>query len=82
MNCPLENAVKSQIWIAISIYVLVAVIKKRLNIDADLYTMLQILSLTSFERTPLNQLPPQIRYGSGLPVCYWDTKASSRSTAP
>jgi hypothetical protein len=51
-----ENAVKSQIWIAISVYVLVAIIKKRLNIDADLYTMLQILSLTLFERTTLNQI--------------------------
>ncbi|MCB2262095.1 MAG: IS4 family transposase [Candidatus Thiosymbion ectosymbiont of Robbea hypermnestra] len=51
-----KNAVKSQIWIAISVYVLVAIIKKRLNIDADLYTMLQILSLTLFERSPLNQI--------------------------
>jgi len=50
-----ENAVKSQIWIAISVYVLVAIIKKRLQIEADLYTMLQILSLTLFERGPLNQ---------------------------
>ncbi len=51
-----ENAVKSQIWIAVSVYVLVAIIKKRLNIDASLYEMLQILSLTMFERTPLDQL--------------------------
>lgn len=51
-----QNAVKSQIWIAISVYVLVAIIKKRLQIAPDLYTMLQILSLTLFERTPLNQL--------------------------
>ena len=50
------NAVKSQIWIAISVYVLVAIIKKRLNIKADLYTILQILSLTLFEKTPLDQL--------------------------
>ncbi|MEJ1355298.1 MAG: IS4 family transposase [Candidatus Sedimenticola sp. (ex Thyasira tokunagai)] len=48
-----ENAVKSQIWIAISVYVLVAIIKKRLNIDADLYTILQILSLTLFEKNSL-----------------------------
>ncbi|MEJ1334676.1 MAG: IS4 family transposase, partial [Candidatus Sedimenticola sp. (ex Thyasira tokunagai)] len=48
-----ENAVKSQIWIAISVYVLVAIIKKRLNIDADLYTILQILSLTLFEKSSL-----------------------------
>jgi hypothetical protein len=51
-----ENAVKSQIWIAVSVYVLVAIIKKRLNLGASLYEMLQILSLTMFERTPLDQL--------------------------
>lgn len=51
-----ENAVKSQIWIAISVYVLVAIIKKRLNLSASLYEILQILSLTMFERIPLNQL--------------------------
>jgi len=51
-----ENAVKSQIWIAISVYVLVAIIKKRLNLKTDLYTILQILSLTLFEKTPLDQL--------------------------
>lgn len=51
-----ENAVKSQIWIAVSVYVLVAILKKRLNITASLYEMLQILSLTMFERMALNQL--------------------------
>ncbi|MBI3726835.1 MAG: IS4 family transposase [Burkholderiales bacterium] len=51
-----ENAVKSQIWIAVSAYVLVAIIKKRLDLDASLYEILQILSLTLFERTPLDQL--------------------------
>jgi hypothetical protein len=51
-----ENAVKSQIWIAISVYVLVAIVRKRLNLSASLYEMLQILSLTMFERTPLDQL--------------------------
>jgi len=51
-----ENAVKSQIWIAISVYVLVAIVKKRLHIDADLYTILQVLSLTQFEKTLLPQL--------------------------
>lgn len=50
-----ENAVKSQIWIAVSVYVLVAIIKRRLYIDASLYTILQILSLTVFERMPLHQ---------------------------
>ena len=51
-----ENAVKSQIWIAVSVYVLVAIVKKRLKLSASLYEMLQILSLTMFERTPLDQL--------------------------
>jgi Domain of unknown function (DUF4372)/Transposase DDE domain len=51
-----ENAVKSQIWIAVSVYVLVAIVKKRLNLSASLYEMLQILSLTIFERIPLDQL--------------------------
>jgi len=51
-----ENAVKTQIWIAISVYVLVAIVKKRLNLSASLYEMLQILSLTMFERIPLDQL--------------------------
>ena len=51
-----ENAVKSQLWIAISVYVLVAIVRKRLNLSASLYEMLQILSLTMFERTPLDQL--------------------------
>jgi hypothetical protein len=45
-----ENAVKSQIWIAVSVYVLVAIVKKRLNLDASLYTLLQILSVTLFEK--------------------------------
>jgi Transposase DDE domain/Domain of unknown function (DUF4372) len=51
-----ENAVKTQVWIAIAVYVLVAVVKKRLNINASLHTILQILSLTLFEKTPLDQL--------------------------
>ena len=51
-----ENAVKTQIWIAISIYVLIAIIKKRLNIEISLYKILQILSVTIFEKQPINQL--------------------------
>jgi len=51
-----ENAVKTQIWIAISVYVLVAIVKKRLNTEASLYTILQILSLTLFDKIPLDQL--------------------------
>jgi len=50
-----ENAVKSQIWIAVSVYVLVAIVKKRLSLDASLYTLLQILSVTLFEKMPLQQ---------------------------
>src|SRR6201997_1173076 len=51
-----ENAVKSQIWVAVSVYVLVAIVKKRLTIKASLYEILQILSLTMFERMPIDQL--------------------------
>jgi hypothetical protein len=50
-----DNAVKTQIWIAISIYVLVAIVKKELSIDRSLYEILQILSLTLFEKTPISQ---------------------------
>ena len=50
-----ENAVKTQIWIAVSVYVLVAIIKKRLDLDASLYTLLQVLSVTLFEKMPLHQ---------------------------
>jgi hypothetical protein len=51
-----ENAVKTQIWIAVTIYLMIAILKKRLKIDASLYTILQILSVTAFERTPIKQL--------------------------
>ena len=51
-----ENAVKTQIWIAISVYLIVAIIKKRLNLQESLYTILQILSVSLFERTPMFQL--------------------------
>jgi hypothetical protein len=54
-----ENAVKTQIWIAVSVYVLVAIVKKRLQLSASLYQILQILSLTMFERMPLDQLLTQ-----------------------
>ena len=50
-----ENAVKSQIWIAVSVYVLIAIIKKRLNLDVSLHTLLQILSVTVFEKIELTQ---------------------------
>jgi hypothetical protein len=48
-----ENAVKTQIWIAVSVYVLVAIIRKRLRLEASLYQALQILSVTLFEKTPI-----------------------------
>ncbi len=51
-----ENAVKTQVWIAVSVYVLVAIIRKRLALESSLYETLQILSLTMFETTPLHQL--------------------------
>ncbi len=51
-----ENAVKTQIWIAISVYVLVAIIKKRLDIQHSLYSVLQVLSVTIFEKTSLHEL--------------------------
>jgi hypothetical protein len=54
-----ENTVKSQIWIAVSAYVLVAIVKKRLQLSASLYEILQILSLTMFEKIPLDQLLAQ-----------------------
>jgi len=50
-----ENAVKTQIWIAVSVYVLVAIVRKRLGLDSSLYQILQILSLTLFEKTPILQ---------------------------
>jgi len=51
-----ENAVKTQIWIAISVYVLIAIIKKRMNLKMELYTILQILSVSTFEKTELSRL--------------------------
>ena len=50
-----ENAVKTQIWVAVSVYVLVAIVRKRLALDASLYQILQILSVTLFEKTPILQ---------------------------
>ena len=50
-----ENAVKAQIWIAVSVYVLVAIVRKRMSLDSSLYQILQILSLTLFEKTPILQ---------------------------
>ncbi len=65
-----ENAVKTQIWIAISVYVLVAILKKRLNIDRSLYTILQILSVTLFERTPILQALTKNNYKDTEVIAY------------
>jgi len=48
-----ENAVKTQIWIAVSVYVLVAIVRKRLGLEPSLYTLLQVLSVTIFEKMPI-----------------------------
>ena len=69
-----ENAVKSQIWIAVTTYVLVAILKKRLGIDASLYTLLQVLSLTLFERIPINQLL------TNRPYNCWDSPEDNQLT--
>jgi len=62
-----ENAVKSQIWIAVSVYVLIAIIKKRLGIKENLYTILQVLSITAFEKTSLVQAVTGSEYKNHKP---------------
>ncbi len=62
-----ENAVKTQIWIAVSVYVLVAIIRKRLRLEASLYTILQILSVTIFENTSLLQLFTRTNHNNNMP---------------
>ena len=59
-----ENAVKTQIWIAVSVYVLIAIIRKRLGLEMTLYQILQILSFTLFEKTPITQLLTEAHYTS------------------
>lgn len=59
-----ENAVKTQIWIAVSVYVLVAIVRKKLNLNVSLYTLLQVLSVTLFEKMPLQQAFPDADYTS------------------
>jgi hypothetical protein len=66
-----ENAVRTQIWIAISVYLLVAILRKRLRLELSLYTMLQILSLTLFEKTPILQAfsqPPSSNQSVDSPI--------------
>ena len=62
-----ENAVRSQIWIAVSVYVLIAIVRKRLAIKASLYTMLQVLSLTPFEKMPMDKAFFDDDYSDPLP---------------
>jgi hypothetical protein len=63
-----ENAVKTQIWIAVSVYVLVAIMKKELRLQPSLYTLLQILSVSIFERVPIFQLLTQTNYETDIRV--------------
>jgi hypothetical protein len=63
-----ENAVKTQIWIAISVYVIVAILKKQLRLPYSLYSILQILSVSVFERTPLYQLFTRTNYKAENPM--------------
>ena len=63
-----ENAVKTQLWNAVAVYVLVAIVKKRLNLSTDLYTILQILSLTLFEKNPVNSTAYKNRIRSEQPA--------------
>jgi hypothetical protein len=64
-----QNAVKAQIWIAVSVYLLVAIVKKRLGSELSLYTILQILSVSVFEKTPLVELFSQADYQTPQPPC-------------
>jgi hypothetical protein len=65
-----ENAVKTQIWIAVSVYVLVAIVRKRLELANSLYQILQVLSLTLFEITPILRALQQINSQDDLPCFY------------
>ena len=65
-----QNAVKTQIWIAVSVYVLVAIIKKRLQLEASLYTILQILGVTIFERIPILQVFTSNAYKTEETIAY------------
>jgi hypothetical protein len=63
-----ENAVKTQIWIAVSVYLLVPIVKKHLNLHASLYTLLQVLSVTWFEKMPIAQALQQNNYTNPNPI--------------
>lgn len=61
-----ENAVKTQIWIAISVYVLVAIVRKRLKLEVSLYTLMQVISVTVFEKAAIESMILQMTDDSGL----------------
>ena len=63
-----ENAVKTQIWTAVSVYVLVAIVRKELHLEPSLYTLLQILSVTLFEKMPLQQTLADNSLASAAPL--------------
>ena len=65
-----ENAVKSQVWIAVSVYVLIAIIKKQLQIEQSLYTILQILSVSIFEKMPIYQALTNTFYEKEITTYY------------
>jgi hypothetical protein len=69
-----ENAVKTQIWIAVAVYTLIAVIKKRMKIDLSLYTILQILSLTLFEKMPLERAFTETEYKNKMTTSHIQLK--------
>ena len=62
-----ENAVKTQIWIAVSVYVLIAIVRKRLNLEASLYTLLQVISVTVFEKIEIQTAFSGVDYRSDVP---------------
>jgi hypothetical protein len=72
-----ENAVKTQLWIAIAVYVLVAIVKQRLHLEASLYSILQVLSVSLFEKIPLGQalsgpMPSMLETDSGNQLNLFD----------
>jgi IS4 transposase len=64
------NAVKAQIWIAVSVYVLVAIVRKRLKLEVSLYTLMQVFSVTVFEKAPIESVVFQTADSSDLMVDY------------
>jgi len=64
------NALKTQVWIAIAVYVLVAIIKKELKLEGSLYTILQVFSVTAFEQAPIEQVLMNSDYSSDDPGSY------------